>query len=114
VTAATWPMEEQVATIFAVGQGLMDDIPVEDIKRFEAEMIEHLRAMPSAALKSIKDTKTLDDDAAETLKNEINKFKSDQWSGGEIEGVKTKEEIQKAEAKQDSEQAGEAEAAEAS
>src|ERR671931_1192676 len=46
-TAATWPMEEQVATIFAVGQGLMDDVPVEDIKRFEHEMIGALRDMGS-------------------------------------------------------------------
>src|SRR5918912_3241527 len=110
-------MEEQVAVIFAVGQGLMDDIPVEDIKRFEAEMIEYLRAMPSAALKSIKDTKALDDDTAETLKNEINKFKNDQWSGGEIEGVQTKEEVQKAEQakkEDESEQAGQPEDAEAS
>ena len=43
-TAATWPMEEQVAIIFAVGQGLLDDVPVEDVKRFEAEMIAALRA----------------------------------------------------------------------
>src|SRR5256884_3225147 len=43
-TAATWPMEEQVASIFAIGQGLMDDVPVEDIKRFEHEMIDALRA----------------------------------------------------------------------
>src|SRR6266581_1907954 len=51
-----WPMEEQVATIFAVGQGLMDDIPIEEIKRFEGEMIAGLRAMPSAALKAIRET----------------------------------------------------------
>src|SRR5438067_2088857 len=56
-TAATWPMEEQVATIFAVGQGLMDDVPVENVKRFEAEMVEHLRATGSQALKEIAESK---------------------------------------------------------
>jgi F-type H+-transporting ATPase subunit alpha len=81
--AATWPMEEQVATIFAVGQGLMDDVPIEDIKRFESEMIDALRAMPSAALKAIKETGALDDDTAATLKEEISSFKSNLWKGAE-------------------------------
>jgi F-type H+/Na+-transporting ATPase subunit alpha len=78
-TAATWPMEEQVATIFAVSNGLMDDVPVEDIKRFESELIEHLRATDSAALKAIQETKALDDDTGAKLKEEIEAFKSNQW-----------------------------------
>jgi F-type H+-transporting ATPase subunit alpha len=82
-TAATWPMEEQVATIFAVGQGLMDDVPVEEIKRFESEMIDGLRAMPSAALKAIKETGALDDDTAAKLKEEISSFKSKLWNAAE-------------------------------
>src|SRR5712692_8155743 len=69
-----WPMEEQVATIFAVGQGLMDDLPVEQIKRFERELIDALRAMPSVALKAIKETRALDDSTAATLKEELAKF----------------------------------------
>jgi hypothetical protein len=78
-TAATWPMEEQVATIYAVGQGLMDDVPVEDIKRFESEMIDALRSMPSEALKAIKETGVLDDDTAAKLKEEISSFKKNLW-----------------------------------
>jgi F-type H+-transporting ATPase subunit alpha len=79
VTAATWPMEEQVATIFAVGQGLMDDVPVEDIKRFESELIDYLRANDSAALKAIQETKALEDDTAAKLKDEVEAFKANQW-----------------------------------
>ena len=84
-TAATWPMEEQVATIYAVSNGLMDDVPVEDIKRFEREMIEYLRAQGSVALKAIKESKALDDDTATTLKEEIEGFKRNQWEGVEAE-----------------------------
>src|SRR5688572_28527182 len=80
-TAATWPMEEQVATIYAVSNGLMDDVPVEDIKRFEREMIEYLRAQGSVALKAIKESKALDDDTATTLKEEIEGSKRNQWKG---------------------------------
>jgi F-type H+-transporting ATPase subunit alpha len=78
-TAATWPMEEQVAVIYAVSNGLMDNVAVEEIKRFEAELIDHLRASNSAALEAIKESKALDDETAETLKKEINEFKTNHW-----------------------------------
>jgi F-type H+/Na+-transporting ATPase subunit alpha len=84
-TAAVWPMEEQVATIFAVGQGLMDDVPVEDIKRFEHDMIAALRDMGSEALKKVKETGALDDETADKLKEEISSFKSNLWKGEEAE-----------------------------
>src|SRR3989440_3798326 len=87
-----WPMEEQVATIFAVGQGFMDDLPVEQIKRFESELIDALRAMPSVALKAIKETGALDDSTAATLKEEIAKFKRDLWKPGAAPGEPAKEE----------------------
>jgi F-type H+-transporting ATPase subunit alpha len=72
-------MEEQVASIYAVSNGLMDDVPVEDIKRFESEMIEYLRASASPALKTIKETGALDDDTASALRGEIEAFKANQW-----------------------------------
>src|SRR5205085_11953659 len=78
-TAATWPMEEQVATIYAVSNGLMDDVAVEDVKRFESEMIEYLRANNSPALATIRDSKALDDDTAAGLRDEIEKFKANSW-----------------------------------
>src|SRR6266498_1263202 len=36
-----WPMEEQVVAIFAGVQGLLDDIPVTDVPRFQDEVREH-------------------------------------------------------------------------
>ena len=82
-TAATWPMEEQVAIIFAVGQGLLDDVPVEDVARFQAEMIEGLRASGSPALKTIKESKALEDETAKILKEELEAFKRNSWKGAE-------------------------------
>ena len=38
-----YPMEEQVVSIFAGTSGLIDDVPVEDVRRFESELLEHLR-----------------------------------------------------------------------
>jgi F-type H+-transporting ATPase subunit alpha len=59
----------------------MDDVPVEEIKRFEIEMIAALRDMNSEALKTVRETKALDDDTAAKLKEEITKFKSNLWKG---------------------------------
>jgi hypothetical protein len=70
----------------------MDDLPVEQIKRFERELIDALRAMPSVALKAIKETGALDDSTAATLKEEIAKFKRDLWNPSAAPGEPAKEE----------------------
>ncbi len=38
-----FPVEEQVASIWAGTMGKLDDVPVEDVRRFESEMLDHLR-----------------------------------------------------------------------
>jgi len=87
---ATWPMEEQVATIFAVGQGLMDDVPLDEIKRFEQEMVRALRELPSVALQAIRETGKLEDDTAAKLKEEITSFKSNLWKSAHAPAEKAK------------------------
>ena len=57
----------------------MDDVAVEDVKRFESEMIEYLRANNSPALAKIRDSKALDDDTAAALRDEVEKFKANSW-----------------------------------
>jgi F-type H+/Na+-transporting ATPase subunit alpha len=37
------PVEEQVLVLYAVTEGHMDDIPVEDVRRFERELREYFR-----------------------------------------------------------------------
>src|SRR5438445_510023 len=39
-----WPTEEQVVAIFAGINGFLDDIPVEQVPRFQDELREHLRS----------------------------------------------------------------------
>jgi F-type H+-transporting ATPase subunit alpha len=79
-------MEEQVATNFAAGQGLMDDVALEDIKRFESEMLETLRG-GGVALKTIRESGKLEDDTAATLKEEITSFKTNLWKSGEAQAA---------------------------
>src|SRR6059036_1047099 len=39
-----WPMEEQVVALYAGVNGYLDDIPVEQVPRFQGELREYLRA----------------------------------------------------------------------
>ena len=38
-----YPVEDQVVSVWAGTNGHFDDIPVEDVLRFESELLEHLR-----------------------------------------------------------------------
>jgi F-type H+-transporting ATPase subunit alpha len=69
------PAEEQVVAIFAGTQGHLDSVPVGDVKRFEADLLEHVRHNEEGLLAEIRDTKDLSDDASERLVNAINAVK---------------------------------------
>lgn len=55
------PVEEQVLSLYALTRGFMDDVAVEDIQRFESEMIAAVRASHNELLQTIVDTKDLPD-----------------------------------------------------
>ncbi len=56
-----YPVEEQAVSIWAGIEGKLDDIPVGDVRRFEAEFLEHLRRHDKGTLAAIADG-TWDDD----------------------------------------------------
>jgi len=69
-----YPVEEQVVSVWAGIQGLMDEVPVDDVLRFERELLDHLRHN-SDSLRNIRETKTFDDDTAAALREQIAEFK---------------------------------------
>ena len=69
-----YPVEEQVVSVWAGLQGLMDEVPVDDVLRFEREMLDYLRHH-SKSLQNIRETKTFDDDTAAALREQIAAFK---------------------------------------
>ncbi|NJN14569.1 MAG: F0F1 ATP synthase subunit alpha, partial [Planctomycetes bacterium] len=77
--ASTMSVEEQVTTIFAVGNGLMDDVSIEEVRAFEAALLRHLRELPSEGLKAIRESGKLEDATAAKLKEEIHSFKKNHW-----------------------------------
>jgi F-type H+/Na+-transporting ATPase subunit alpha len=70
-----WPMEEQVAAIYAGINGYVDDIPGPQVSRFQDELREHLRT-EATIYKQIRETGDLPDDLAEKLNAELEKFKN--------------------------------------
>ncbi|MGO9695096.1 MAG: F0F1 ATP synthase subunit alpha [Mycobacterium sp.] len=69
------PVEEQVVSIFLGTGGHLDSVPVEDVRRFETELLDHIRASEEKILAIIRDTQKLDDETADALTEVIKKFK---------------------------------------
>jgi len=69
-----YPVEEQVAVIFAGVRGLLDDLPVEDVVAFEAALRAQLRAEHADLLEHIATTGTMCDEDA--LARAIDKVKA--------------------------------------
>ncbi|MCA5893826.1 F0F1 ATP synthase subunit alpha [Isoptericola sp. NEAU-Y5] len=61
-----YPVEEQVASVWAGTKGKLDDVPVEDVKRFESEMLDHLRRN-TEVLSTIASTGKLEQDTEDAL-----------------------------------------------
>jgi F-type H+-transporting ATPase subunit alpha len=68
------PVEEQVASIYAGTNGFIDGIEVGAVTRYEAAMLSYLRSDHADVLKTIRETKTLDDDTAAKLKAALTEF----------------------------------------
>jgi len=54
-------VEEQVVSIFAGTKGYLDDVPVADVRRFELEMLAHMRSRHGALLNDLRTKKITDD-----------------------------------------------------
>jgi F-type H+-transporting ATPase subunit alpha len=68
-----WPVEEQVAAVYAGVNGYLDEIPATDVPRYLEELREQLRADESI-LKQIRESGALPDELAEKLNQELQKF----------------------------------------
>ncbi|MCK5512248.1 MAG: F0F1 ATP synthase subunit alpha, partial [Thermodesulfovibrionia bacterium] len=69
------PVEQQVMLIFAGTEGLLDDIPVEAIKKFDEEFIKFITVNKEDLLKEIGEKKALDDSLKEKISQAVEEFK---------------------------------------
>ncbi|OBH24369.1 F0F1 ATP synthase subunit alpha [Mycobacterium sp. E342] len=69
------PVEEQVVSIFLGTGGHLDSVPVEDVRRFETELLDHMRASEEKFLAGVRDSGKLPEEAEKQLTDIINNFK---------------------------------------
>lgn len=77
-----YPVEDQVVSIWAGTNGYLDDVPVEDVTRFEGEFLSHLRHR-SSVLTTIAQTNLLEDSTVDELKSQIADFKQGFFGEGD-------------------------------
>ena len=71
-----FPVERQVVSVWAGTTGQLDDVPVEDVRRFEAEFLDYVAREHAAVYDAISSTGALSDDSVATLKDAIGAFKA--------------------------------------
>ena len=98
-------VEYQMVSIYLAGEGEFDDVPVEDVRRFESELMEYLYSNNEAVFQQIEGGTPFSDESKSALKNAVANFKKGfQTSDGApvvkeapaeplAEGEKTKEQI---------------------
>jgi F-type H+-transporting ATPase subunit alpha len=72
---APFPVEKQVVSLFIATSGLIDDIPVAEIRRFEKEFLQFVETSQPNILKSISEKKALDDSIRSEIKKAAESFK---------------------------------------
>jgi F-type H+-transporting ATPase subunit alpha len=68
-------LERQIASIWAGTTGKLDDVPVADIRRFEAEFLDFIARERKEIFTVISETKVLEDDTVAKLEAAIVDFK---------------------------------------
>ncbi|QPZ37234.1 F0F1 ATP synthase subunit alpha [Paramicrobacterium chengjingii] len=75
-----YPVEEQVVSIWAGTKGKLDTVPVEDVLRFERELLEYVRRNTNV-LDQLRETNKLTDEVVESLESSVDTFLSEFQTG---------------------------------
>ena len=79
--------EDQVVSIWTGTTGKMDDVPVEDIRRFERELLDYLHREHKGLLTSIVEGGKMSDDTLQALGEAVETFKKQfETSDGKLLG----------------------------
>jgi F-type H+-transporting ATPase subunit alpha len=71
-----YKVEDQILSIFSATQGYLDIYPEKDVRRYEKEMLEFLRAKYSHIPKSIAESKAIAPDVKTALVGALDEFKA--------------------------------------
>jgi F-type H+-transporting ATPase subunit alpha len=101
-----FPVEEQVVTVWAGTEGKVDDVPLNDVRRFETEFLQYLRHSQAGTLAAIASNEWNDEIVA-TLDSAIAHFKQmfltkdgklvihEEEAEAMAEGVETQEKVRR-------------------
>jgi F-type H+-transporting ATPase subunit alpha len=70
------PVEKQIAIIFAGTQGYLDDVPLDQCRKFEDELYRFIDNTHRSLWEEIRTKKTLDDDLRAKVKGAVEEFKA--------------------------------------
>src|ERR1700734_2897669 len=80
-----FPVERQVVSIWMGTNGYLDDVPLEDVGRFEHDFLDYVQRERSGIYDAIRESKVLSDDTASALKEAIDDFRKNfTVSSGEL------------------------------
>jgi len=80
-----YPVERQVVSVWAGTTGQLDDVPVEDIGRFESEFLDFIQRDRGGIYDAIRETGELSDDTVTALKDAVDEFRRGfETSSGEL------------------------------
>jgi F-type H+/Na+-transporting ATPase subunit alpha len=80
-----YPVERQVVVLWAGNEGYLDDVPVEDVRRFETEFLDELQRNRKGIYDAIRETGDLSEDTVVALKDAIDEFRGVfEKTGGEL------------------------------
>ena len=69
------PVEEQVVVVFAGTEGFLDDVPVDDVVRFESELLEYMRTRHRNVMDQIREGELSDEEGLkEALRGFVEQF----------------------------------------
>ncbi len=78
-------MEREVVSVWTGTTGQLDDVPVEDIRRFDSEFLDYVDRSAPQAFDAIRTTSDLSDDTVSVLESTIAEFKKQfTTSSGEL------------------------------
>jgi F-type H+-transporting ATPase subunit alpha len=72
-------VEKQVLIIWAATNGFTDDVPVESIRKFEAELLRFIENSHPAVLQKLREKKAIDDEIQKDLEQSLKDFK-ERWA----------------------------------
>jgi F-type H+-transporting ATPase subunit alpha len=80
-----YPVERQIVSVWMGTTGQIDDVPLGDVRRFEAEFLDYVQHERPGIYDAIRETGNLSDDTITSLKDTIDAFRRGfEVTGGEL------------------------------